>query len=205
MRVIKVTPVGKQKSKVFLAEGFAFVLYRTELSAWGIEEEGALEEADFERLCREVLFPRAKEKALALLEVQSRTCRQLEERLSREGFPPAVIQRVAAFLAEYKLTDDRAFARRYVDAHKAGKSRRQIAWELAQKGVNKEIISQVFKEEEPQEESAARKYLERKLGGRTCVSGKERVKLWAGLARKGFSADVIGDVMRDVGEEEEKR
>ena len=46
------------------------------------------------------------------------------------------------------------------------KSRRQIAWELIQKGVGKETISQLFEEEEPQEDMAARRYLEKKLGGR---------------------------------------
>ena len=36
------TPFGKRKSKVFLAEGFAFVLYKEELCQWGIAEEEEL-------------------------------------------------------------------------------------------------------------------------------------------------------------------
>ena len=113
MRVTKVTPFGKRKSKVFLAEGFAFVLYKEELCQWGIAEEEELGDEVFKRICREVLFPRAKEKALSLLEVQARTCCQIKERLLREGYPPAVTEQVAAFLTEYRLTDDLAFAAAY--------------------------------------------------------------------------------------------
>ena len=150
MRVTKVIPFGKRKSKVFLAEGFAFVLYGEEVSRWGIAEEEELEEGIFDQICRDVLFPRAKEKALSLLEVQSRTCCQIEERLSREGYPSAVIARVAEFLEEYRLTDDLAFARNYAAVNSRTKSRRHIPWELAQKGVEKALISQVLEEEEPQ-------------------------------------------------------
>ena len=201
MRVTKVTPFGKRKNKVFLAEGFAFVLYKEELCQWGIAEEEELGDEVFKRICREVLFPRAKEKALSLLEVQARTCCQIKERLLREGYPPAVTEQVAAFLTEYRLTDDLAFARNFIAANSRSKSRRQIAWELIQKGVGKETISQLFEEEEPQEEMAARRYLEKKLGGRKTMSDKEKGKLWAGLARRGFSADVIAGALRGMEEE----
>ena len=201
MRVTKVTPFGKRKSKVFLAEGFAFVLYKEELCQWGIAEEEELGDEVFKQICREVLFPRAKEKALSLLEVQARTCCQIKERLLREGYPPAVTEQVAAFLTEYRLTDDLAFARNFIAANSRSKSRRQIAWELIQKGVGKETISQLFEEEEPQEEMAARQYIKKKLGGRKTMSDKEKGKLWAGLARRGFSADVIAGALRGMEEE----
>ena len=37
MMVTSITPVDKKKSKVFLEEGFAFVLYRGEVERFGIE------------------------------------------------------------------------------------------------------------------------------------------------------------------------
>ena len=48
---------------------------------------------------------------------------------------------------------------------------------------------------------AARRYLEKKLGGRKTMSDKEKGKLWAGLARRGFSADVIAGALRGMEEE----
>ena len=148
---------------------------------------------------RSCLLPRAKEKALSLLEVQSRTCRQLRERLTREGYPQEAAEKVLDFLAEYHLTDDAAYARSYIAANKGKKSAKQMEWELVQRGVEREkMISQIFEEEEPQDEQAARRYLERKLRGQRDLSDKERAKLWAGLARKGFSAEVIGNVLGEI-------
>ena len=45
MIVTAVIPVDKRKSKVFLEEGFAFVLYRGKVERFGIEEGKELEEA----------------------------------------------------------------------------------------------------------------------------------------------------------------
>ena len=198
MRVSRVEACGKNKSKVFLEEGFAFVLYRAEISDWGIAEGEELSAEAYGRILQELLLPRAKEKALSLLEVQSRTCRQLRERLTREGYPQEAAEKVLDFLAEYHLTDDAAYARSYIAANQGKKSVKQMEWELLRKGVDREMISQVFEEEEPQDEQAARRYLERKLRGQRDISDKERAKLWAGLARKGFSAEVIGNVLGEI-------
>ncbi len=44
MMVTAVIPVDKRKSKVFLEEGFAFVLYRGEVERYRIEEGRELED-----------------------------------------------------------------------------------------------------------------------------------------------------------------
>ena len=201
MRVSRVEACGKNKSKVFLEEGFAFVLYRAEVSDWGIAEGEELPEEIYGRILREILLPRAKEKALSLLEVQSRTCRQLRDRLAREGYPREAVEEVMDFLAEYHLTDDGAYARSYVAANKGKKSAKQMEWELVQRGVEREEASRALSEEGHDEEQAVRRYLERKLGGRKPALLQEKSRIWAALGRKGFSPDVIKAVRGEMEEE----
>lgn len=63
MMVAAVIPVDKRKSKVFLEEGFAFVLYRGEVERYRIEEGRELEDRVYEEILRDVLCPRSKEYA----------------------------------------------------------------------------------------------------------------------------------------------
>ena len=50
MMVTAVIPVDKRKSKVFLEEGFAFVLYRGEVERYRIEEGRELEDEVYEEI-----------------------------------------------------------------------------------------------------------------------------------------------------------
>ena len=74
MRVTAVTPVDKRKCKVFLEEeDFAFPLYRGEAERFHIQEGSELPEAVYLRIVEEILVPRAKERALYLLQAQGRS------------------------------------------------------------------------------------------------------------------------------------
>ena len=50
MRVTSIVPVDKRKSKVFLDEDFAFVLYGGELRLDGISEGGQVSEEFYRRI-----------------------------------------------------------------------------------------------------------------------------------------------------------
>ena len=67
MRVTSIVPVDKRKSKVFLDEDFAFVLYGGELRRYGISEGGQVSEELYRRIVEEVLNKRARERSLYLL------------------------------------------------------------------------------------------------------------------------------------------
>ncbi len=87
MMVTSITPVDKKKSKVFLEEGFAFVLYRGEVERFGIEEGKELEEAVYRRILDEVLLGRAKERALYLLKSSGKTESWMKKKAFRLRIP----------------------------------------------------------------------------------------------------------------------
>ncbi len=203
MMVTSVTPVNKRKSKVFLEEGFAFVLYRSEIERFHISEGKDLPDEACRQIAEEVLLPRAREKALYLLGSQGRTAAQMERRLLDEGYPTEIVGKVMEFLEEYRLIDDDAYVRNYLSMNSAGKSRRQLICELQQKGVEQGKIKQILEEEPPDEEKSAAKLVERKLKGRRQISYEEKGKLSAYLGRKGYSYDVIRRVLGNMMTENE--
>ena len=67
MTVTKIEPVTKSKYKIYLDGQFAFVLYKGELSRYHIEEEGSLEEAQYQKIRNDIVLKRAKLRAMHLL------------------------------------------------------------------------------------------------------------------------------------------
>ena len=64
MTVTKLEPVTKMKYKVFLDEEFAFVLYKGELSRYGIREGVQVEEELHRKIMDEIILKRAKLRAM---------------------------------------------------------------------------------------------------------------------------------------------
>ncbi len=199
MMVTSIVPVDKRKSKVFLDGDFAFVLYNGELRRYGIMEGGQVSE----ELCREietvVLNKRARERSLYLLKDSDKSESQIKEKLLKEGFPPQVVERTLDFLKKYRYVDDQSMAGRYVESRSRTKSRRQMAWELRQKGMDEEIVREALEAGEPEEE-AIRRLLRRKNGGEIPKDPQERQRLFAYLGRKGFSYQDIRAVLGELEE-----
>ena len=188
------TPVNKRKCKVFLEEeDFAFPLYRGEAERFHIQEGSELPETVYLRILEEILVPRAKERALYLLQAQGRTGAQMETKLSGDGYPKEVINRVMEFLKE-----------NFIRMNQEKKSRRQIAFELQQKGVDRQDISRILEGSAQDDLAAARNLLKKRLRTADLSDLKEKNRLGAYLGRRGFSYDVIRRVMQEVqsGQEE---
>lgn len=198
MIVKAVVPVDKRKCKVFLEGDFAFVLYKSEAARFHIEEGNDLPAKTYEMIEEEILLKRARDRALYLLQSQGRTQAEMIKKLKDDGYSQSVTERVLSFLQEYHFIDDNAYTENYIHVNKGGKSKRQITYELQQKGVDRDQIRQMLEENPVDEEETVRALLKKKTGGRIPEDKKEIQKLAAFLGRKGFSFEVISRVLRDV-------
>ena len=198
MIVKAVVPVDKRKCKVFLEGDFAFVLYKSEAARFHIEEGNDLPAKTYEMIEEEILLKRARDRALYLLQSQGRTQAEMIKKLKDDGYSQSVTERVLSFLQEYHFIDDNAYTENYIHVNKGRKSKRQITYELQQKGVDRDQIRQMLEENPVDEEETVRSLLKKKTGGRIPEDKKEIQKLAAFLGRKGFSFEVISRVLRDV-------
>lgn len=198
MIVKAVVPVDKRKCKVFLEGDFAFVLYKSEAARFHIEEGNDLPAKTYEMIEEEILLKRARDRALYLLQSQGHTQAEMIKKLKDDGYSQSVTERVLSFLQEYHFIDDNAYTENYIHVNKGRKSKRQITYELQQKGVDRDQIRQMLEENPVDEEETVRALLKKKTGGRIPEDKKEIQKLAAFLGRKGFSFEVISRVLRDV-------
>lgn len=143
----------------------------------------------------------AREIALRQLTVRARSWAELARALKRKGTPDDVSKVVLDRLEEVGLIDDEAFARDWLAAgDRRRRSRSALLAELAEKGVAREIVDEVIAElDGDRDYLVARGYAETKLAGLARVEPAARYRRLAGaLARRGFAAEVVAQVTREV-------
>ena len=188
---------GKRSRYRVCLEGEAdLVLYAKELGRYGIEEGSELSDETYERIISEVLIPRARKRAMHLLEKQDRTVKNLSDKLREGGFPERVVEDAVGYVSSFHYLDDERYAENYVRYHQDGKSKSRIRQDLMRRGVDRDTIDAALDEGyEASEEQMVTDMLRRKHYDPTTADEKERMKIYRYLASRGFSYDIISDVM----------
>lgn len=199
MYVTKIEPVTKAKYKVFLDEQFAFVLYKGELSRYKIQEDAQLSEETIKEIKKEILEKRAKLRAMHLLERMDRTEAELYTKLKRDLYPEDIIEIAMQYVKSFGYIGDKGYARRFVESRQGSKSKLEIKMSLLQKGISKEIVSEVLEAYyDGQDESMAiQRLLDKKRYSAETATEEEKRKIYGYLMRKGFSYEEIRRVIKD--------
>ena len=132
-----------------------------------------------------------------------RTCKEMKSYLKKKDFAEEEIREVIAEFIDFRYLDDEEYCRQYINyASDKGKGAARIRQELAEKGVNREVIGFALEDYYDRDQE-----LERALyQARKTISGKpvdEKMKGRVGrrLVSLGYSTDVvykvIGICMRD--------
>ena len=194
---IQLVPRKKNKYKVHLQGGMDLVLYKREVKTYGLEAGEELSEEAYQRILEETLIPRAKRRAMHLLEKQDRTRKNLEDKLRESDYPQTAIDAAIAYVESFHYIDDERYARSYVHFHQEGKSKRRIQQDLMQKGIDRDVIALVLEEEyETSEADMIRDLLRKKHYDPESADAKERSKMYRFLAGIGFSSGDISRVLR---------
>ncbi|SBT53488.1 regulatory protein RecX [Micromonospora auratinigra] len=143
----------------------------------------------------------AREICLRQLAVRPRTRAELAGALAKRGISEETAALVLDRYDEVGIIDDAAFARAWVSSRHTGRglSRRALANELRQRGVDGEVASEALGElDEETEAETARTLVERKL--RTARGEPDAVfrRLVGMLARKGYPPGVAIRAVKDA-------
>jgi regulatory protein len=138
--------------------------------------------------------------ALRLLEVRSRSRRDLRTALIKRKHRAEAVEQVLDQLENLGLLNDDAYARNLAEGlmRRQGVGRRGLKHKLMQGGVSQELAKSVVEEafEGVDEVQQALTALEKRLGRWTNLPvEKRRMRAYAYLARLGFGGDVISDAL----------
>lgn len=210
MKVTQIVELSKSRSKVYIDQEFAFVLYKGELRLYHIREGEEIGEEDYRTIIEDVLPKRAKLRAMNLLQKREYTTAQLHAKLKQGFYPEEAIAEAIAYVASYHYTDDLRYAVSYIIYHENDRSRLRIEQDLQAKGIDKETIARAWEQWKADggtrdEEAMIRRLLEKRNYFEKTADYKEWNKTYAFLLRKGFPADkirrVMGENIQDIVED----
>ena len=200
MMVSKIEPLSKSRYKVFIEGQFAFTLYKGELSRYHIAEDNRIDEEVYDIL-RKLVIKRAKLRAMHLLSDMGRTESQLRTKLKQGGYPDEAVEEAIRYVKSFGYINDAEYVRSFIDSRKEKKSKKEIYAALKQKGVDSDIIEQVFEEMDYGEEDS-RQAIEALMRKRNynpdSADLKEKQKLMGYLMRKGFRYEEVNSVLNSA-------
>ena len=159
-----------------------------------------IEKSKLDEIQLETEKSQAIDKAMTHLSATMKTKKQMRDFLAKKGYTEAVINYVFEKLEYYKLIDDEAYCRAYVNSV-SGKGKRALEADLYKRGAEKSAIEQVLSEtEENTDEAAAvlEKYMRGKAGTK-----ENLYKALKYLLSKGFGYDTAKQALEKFGEIDE--
>lgn len=198
MTVTEIKAVTKTRFQVYLDGESAFVLYKGELLRYHLEEGGELSEEDYQEIRQNIVLKRAKLRAMHLLTDMDRTEYQLKNKLLTGGYPEDIADMAMEYVKSFGYINDREYARRFVESKKHAKSRRELYALLSGKGLEPALIEEALEEycSGGDAEEAIRNILRKKRFNLENPTQKERQKIYALLARKGFRYEDISRIIQ---------
>ncbi len=200
-------PKGKGRVSIYLNDRFAFVLYKGELSTYGLEVGVELDDELYERILNETLIVRAKKRGMNLLMKMDRTESDVRRKLDEGGYPTEAVDAAIQYLRSFHYIDDERYAAEYIRFKLGSMSRRQITMKLSEKGIAADIIEAAFGQyedeggegtSETERRLIAKLISKRHPLGVSDLEYNERQKLFAYLYGKGFSTSMIEEVFESL-------
>lgn len=200
MFVTSVEPLDKKRSKIYLNQEFAFVLYKGELRLFRITVGEELSERDYEKIMSELLPQRAKKRAMNLLMKRDYTEHKLCEKLREGEYPEPIIRQALDYVKDFRYVDDERYAYDFIADHANVRSYRRMEQDLRNKGISKETVQRAYErwqEAGGAQDEAAMMYdlLKKRHYAPDTASREERAKAAQYLVRKGFAWEKVCKAM----------
>lgn len=196
--VSAVTPLRRGRYRVEVDGQPVLILTAETLAASGLRAGSPVSAEQLRHLAAADARRQALDAALRLLGYRPRAEQELRERLARRGFPEEAVEAALARLREYGYVDDAAFARAWVEGRTGARGRRLLLHELRAKGVDPEVAARTLADV-PDDLETARGLAEKKARTLHGLDARTfRQRLGAYLQRRGFAAEVIATVVREL-------
>ncbi|MBM7843348.1 RecX family transcriptional regulator [Herpetosiphon giganteus] len=197
----------RERVNLYIDSVFALGISLRTLEHQGLYKGKVLSESDWQAIAQAEEVDKAYNAALVFLAARPRSSQEIRTRLRKREFPDEHIDLAIEKLAQIGLVNDAAFARFWVENRQQHRPRgaRAIQAELSQKGVQRDLISEVLNELTDQDEeqerafSVARSALRRYANEPTKMAFSRKM---AGLLqRRGFGFDTIKPVLDQLWQE----
>lgn len=199
-----ITKIKPQKNKkrvnIYLDGKFGFGLDLDNFVKLGLKVEQELSEKQVATIVKKAEFQKTLDKLLRFATLRPRSEREILNWFRRKKIHESLHKKLINKLKNLSILNDKKFSEWWVEQRIQfkSKSKREIIYELRQKGIKRAIIEKTISKMAINDLKAAQELFE-KNRDRWEKLGKAgvRKKAWEYLARKGFSWDVVKKVISD--------
>ena len=167
---------------------------------YGLKAGMQVDKSKLDEIQLETEKSQAIDKAMTHLSASMKTRRQMSDFLVKKGYTQAVAEYVLEKLEYYKLIDDYAYCRAYVNSV-TGKGKRALEADLFKRGAEKAAIDGVLSEFE-EDGDEAKALLQKYMRGKE-VTRENLNKGFKYLLSKGYGYDTVKDAISAFGVEDE--
>jgi regulatory protein len=189
---------NRKRVNVYLDGKFAFGIDLENLMKFGLKVEQELEEREIEEIIKKANFQKTYNKLVKFATLRPRSKKEIEDWLKRKKIHKSLHGKLFNRLNRLDLVDDKKFAQWWVEQRLnfRPRAKRILQYELRKKGIDKNMIEDVFSKIEVNEERIALKLLEKKkYKWKNLGEFEAKKKRSEFLARRGFSWQVIKRVI----------
>ena len=201
MIIVSAEKQKKHLTRLVFADGSEILLDSSVCDNRALRAGSEITEEKLNELKYESEYERAKERALWYLDRADRTEKALFQKLVTAGFDKRASAEVIARLKELGLVDDCRFAENFAGrCRESCVSPREAVSKMLAKGVPYEIAKAAADNSGTDEEEQLRCLIEKKYARKLNEENGAR-KVYAALARKGFSFSAVRSVLKKYSEE----
>lgn len=161
-----------------------------------------IDDEEFEQMLIDNQNKLAKQQAFKILASSSKTKKELILKLKQKKFSQEAIDYAMSFVNEYKFIDEEDIAEKLVEgSYKRKKySKRMIASQLRQKGIDSEIIQNSISDIDDDEEFENAMHFAQKKYKSISNKDKETIKrkIGSALTYRGFNYSIIKRVIEEI-------
>lgn len=144
----------------------------------------------------------ARQKALKILSMASKTKKEIYQKLKQRGFSEESIKYAMDFIEENNFINEEDIATMLVDGSYSKKkySKRTITSKLRQKGISSDVINRATQDMDDEEEYQNALYFAKKKMKSIKETDKYKIrnKLGSALSYRGFDYDIINKVTQEL-------
>lgn len=188
---------NKERVNVFIDHKFAFGISLN--AALGLKKGQHLSDEAIAILKNDDAIEQAYQKSLHFLSFRARSEQEIRHYLQKKDADENTIAAVIDRLRQQHYLDDSDFARQWVESRTRSKpkGKRALRHELRQKGISDAAIEQATSEID-ETNLAWRAAQKARYRWKALDTSVRRQKISAFLARRGFSYDVISDIVAKI-------
>lgn len=199
---IEVQKKNKDRVNIFINNEFSFACSNELIYSHGLKKGLQVEPKSLEEVVKADEYIKGKTAALRYIERAMKTKKQVEDMLYKKEMSEETVSRVIEFLKNYSFIDDKRYAESFIKQKLKESGKNKIKYDLLKKGIDEELIKELLDKVSSEDESTVALALAEKkvriLGKSERDKGKLLGKVTKYLLSKGYTYDLINQVVNKV-------